>query len=116
MQRRSNDPRLKPLDYVEGIAVGPIVDPMLHAWNFFHDGRGMMDWTFYAGAHWTYYLGVAVSYEEYRALCACVYPGCQVMSIFSADTYSIKIRIALWKILQRRKRTGKRLPLKRGRH
>jgi len=54
------------ITYVEGFVTGPLVYPMLHAWN----GKGFtgqaLDWTFYASAPFSRYFGVPFTCEEYE--------------------------------------------------
>ncbi len=54
------------ISYVEGFVMGPLVYPMLHAWN----GKGFtgraLDWTFYASAPFSRYFGVPFTSEEYE--------------------------------------------------
>lgn len=53
--------------YVEGIALGVLVMPMLHAWNAWGlEGTIAYDWTFYSGTKWTRYLGIPLTLEEYK--------------------------------------------------
>jgi len=53
--------------YVEGIALGPLVFPMLHAWNAVGVGGSVArDWTFYSGTRWTRYLGIPLTAEEHE--------------------------------------------------
>jgi hypothetical protein len=53
--------------YVEGVALGPIVFPMLHAWNAVGiRGTVARDWTFYSGTQWTRYLGIPLTSEEHE--------------------------------------------------
>lgn len=55
-----------PLVYVEGIAFGPLIEPMLHAWNANGvTGRIAYDWTLYARARFTRYIGIPFTEDEY---------------------------------------------------
>ena len=54
------------LTYVEGICIGPWVDPMLHAWNGIGFSGKTLDWTFYAHTMFNRYFGVPFTLEEYR--------------------------------------------------
>lgn len=62
------------ITYVEGFALGPSVDPMLHAWNGVGFSKRALDWTFYATAHWNCYFGVPFTLAEYNKIIASVNP------------------------------------------
>jgi hypothetical protein len=62
---RALDPKTRAV-YVEGFAMGPLVYPMLHAWN----GKGFSgtaaDFSFYAVTMLTRYFGIPFTLEEYK--------------------------------------------------
>jgi hypothetical protein len=69
--------------YVEGVAIGLYVVPMLHAWNALAPaGTIAADSTFYAVASWTRYLGVPFTREEYEEIC-----GNRVISLFDVGLF-----------------------------
>jgi len=70
--------------YVEGIAVGALVRPMLHAWNCATlDSCRAVDWSHYAGSHWTRYIGVAFTRSEYDELLAATsHGGATIIGLF----------------------------------
>lgn len=51
--------------YVEGFCTGPLVEPMLHAWNGVGFAGRAVDWTFYAHTMFNRYFGVPFTLEEY---------------------------------------------------
>ncbi len=75
------------MDYVEGIAFGADVWPMLHAWNV--DAReGMVfDWTFYPSVRWTRYFGIPFTLEEHTLLCESANPGSNVASFLHREMF-----------------------------
>lgn len=52
--------------YVEGLCVGPLVEPMLHAWNGVGFSGKCYDWSFYATTMFNRYFGVPFTLEEYQ--------------------------------------------------
>jgi hypothetical protein len=79
-----------PSVYVEGLVVGAIVPPMLHAWN----ARGLngvraVDWSHYAACHWSRYLGIPFTAEEQKQLsmAAGLYP--KFLPFFHKKHFSI---------------------------
>lgn len=61
--------------YVEGVAIGALVPPMLHAWNAYgHAGTVAHDWSHYLGSRWSRYLGIPFTLEEHYELCSKVHP------------------------------------------
>ncbi|KKW43934.1 MAG: hypothetical protein UY97_C0001G0040 [Parcubacteria group bacterium GW2011_GWB1_57_6] len=59
-----------PILYVEGLAYGSIVRPMLHAWNTQGFGsRTAVDWTHYSVCPWSRYLGIPFTLDEYWSIC-----------------------------------------------
>jgi hypothetical protein len=119
--------------YVEGIAYGPVVNPMAHAWN----ATGLrsnkaIDWTFYAVNNRTTYLGLKLTSDEYEELCECIYPWLKSglnkqprykrgkrphhIQVFNTEYFGrIDFRLLLTTILQRRKKAGKKKPILKGR-
>lgn len=56
--------------YVEGLAYGSVVRPMLHAWNTEgFDSRVAIDWTHYSVCRWSRYLGIPFTLDEYWSIC-----------------------------------------------
>jgi len=101
--------------YVEGLAMGPLAYPMLHAWNTFgpNDHRAI-DWTFYATTEWTRYFGIALTVHEYQQLCQALGES-EEFKIFYKRNFGIKTRFHLRRILLARKQAGKRRPKEEGR-
>ena len=108
------------LTYAEGIAYGPLVYPMLHGWNTLGvEGKTALDWTFYAVNHWVKYFGVALTCEEHQRVCEIqrtkLRPLCRVQqqfrtnSLFHRKRYNLRTKMELIRILQARKRAGKKL-------
>lgn len=69
MSNRFKNPGRTNIVYVEGIAFGPDVPVMLHAWN----ARGVwsrkaLDWNHYATSVWSRYIGVPFTSEETERL------------------------------------------------
>ena len=66
------------LFYVEGVAVGPLIRPMLHAWNSPVDRRWginvAIDWTLFSFAHWNKYFGVALTFDEFNGMAKILHP------------------------------------------
>jgi len=89
--------------YVEGVAVGALVRPMLHAWNAATlDSRRAVDWTHYAGSHWTRYLGCAFTKSEYDELLAATsHAGATIIGLFHAR-YFADIEGLMERIIARR--------------
>lgn len=112
--------------YVEGIAYGPLVYPMGHAWNAWgvHD-RKTDDWTFYAINNRVFYLGIPLTHKEYEELSLTLWPYQRgqrrreiprAFNLFGRKTFGkIKVRVKLVEILRRRKREGKKLPKRKSR-
>lgn len=101
--------------YVEGVACGPLVDPMQHAWNAIGvEGKKAFDWTFYAANHITRYIGIPLSKEEYESICQLISPKVVGINLFNKKIFGrIQVRVRLMQIILDRKKAGKRLPLKR---
>lgn len=97
---------------VQGIAVGPLVWPMLHGWNAWGQTRTIaIDWTFYAVNRWTRYVGIPLTYEETVEISQVKDKKAHLISIFSKDSFNLKVRLKLTEIMLRRKRAGKRIPV-----
>lgn len=76
--------------YVEGIVAGVLARPMLHAWNA-KDTRsaGAMDWSHYAGTHWSRYLGIAFTSDEYETLRhLAAHKGRLIIGLFHVDYFA----------------------------
>jgi hypothetical protein len=59
-----------PILYVEGLAYGSVVRPMLHAWNTqAFDSCTAIDWTHYSVCQWSRYLGIPLTLDEYFSVC-----------------------------------------------
>ncbi len=99
------------LHNVQGIAVGPLVWPMLHGWNAWGSGQGIaIDWTFYAVNKWTRYVGIPLTYEETVEISQLKGHKTHLISIFSDDSFTLDVRLKLTEIMLRRKRAGKKIP------
>ncbi len=99
--------------YVEGLALGPYVCPMAHAWNAQSlKGSQALDWTFHALSYRTLYLGVALTLEEYEQICNSRAPSNRQRNflLFHKDNFNLRIKLELRKVLAKRKREGKKLP------
>ena len=87
--------------YVEGVAMGPLVRPMLHAWNGKGFSREAVDWTFYGSTRWTRYFGIPFTLNEYRRLVTAASPRHQyVRLIFRKDCFD-QVEEELHKVLKR---------------
>lgn len=65
----------KKMVYVEGIAYGAAVSPMLHAWNALGlRDKWCIDWSHYAACNWTRYFGIPLTSEEYHKALDLVHP------------------------------------------
>ncbi|MGE5540785.1 MAG: hypothetical protein ACM3TU_00655 [Bacillota bacterium] len=63
------------LVYVEGLAFGYLIEPMLHAWvSYGLDDEMAVDWSQYPGCPWNRYLGIAITEEEHAMLQAIAFP------------------------------------------
>jgi hypothetical protein len=62
---RAQEPRSRAV-YVEGFVMGPLVNPMLHAWNGIGFTGKCVDWSFYASSPFTRYFGIPFTFEEYK--------------------------------------------------
>lgn len=114
--------------YVEGIAFGPTIDPMAHAWNASGaKSKKAIDWTFYAYNNRATYFGLMLREEEYEELCECIYPWLKStlsnhprykrsyrehhIQVFGREYFArIDFRLLLRSILERRKKTQKKKP------
>lgn len=101
------------LHNVQGIAVGPLVWPMLHGWNAWGSGKGIaIDWTFYAVNKWTRYVGIPLTYEETIEISRLKGHKTHLISIFSKDSFTLDVRLKLTQIMLRRKRAGNKVPIR----
>ncbi len=102
---------LRQLVYVEGVVYGPLVNPMLHAWNVQGiNGRVAIDWTFYAFNHVVRYFGIPFSIEEHQRLCKVSSRNTKAMTFFHRKYFTPRMRTEMIKILLARKRAGKKMP------
>lgn len=103
------------MHYAEGIAAGPMVSPMLHGWNVYGMGlkQKALDWTFYSAVRWIRYWGIAFTQEEHKELCFAqgkrFHAPC---SFFHKEAFTVSVKIKMQLILARRKRAGKRMPIR----
>ncbi|MDB5194951.1 MAG: hypothetical protein JWO84_135 [Parcubacteria group bacterium] len=100
MLRIHNKGSSKPLMYIEGLAVGPDVPPMLHAWNT----RGLLsrkayDWNHYSSAQWSRYLGIAFRAEELEHLQRLIDPNPRTCPLLFANTHYPRIESEVHRIL-----------------
>ncbi len=88
--------RRAPALYVEGICMGAVTSPMLHAWNALgHSKPIAFDWTHAAAARWDRYLGFPVSHDEYETAMNIASPGqARYISLFCRTTFP-KVRAYL---------------------
>jgi len=93
------------LVYVEGVAYGVYVPPMLHAWN----ARGLQtvearDWTFYSRTKWIKYFGIPFTQEEYSRCCRILgrRPDPYPQLLFEGDNFK-RLAPTLTRILTHRK-------------
>lgn len=64
-----------PMVYVEGLTIGACLYPILHAWNAEGlDGTMAIDWTLYPRNQWHAYLGIPLTFEEYKHACELANP------------------------------------------
>lgn len=94
------------LVYVEGLTVGFMAIPMLHAWNSYGliDTRAV-DWTMYVGCEWNRYIGIPFTEEEYAELQAIVFPRRRrrPISLFDGKIYPL-VEERIQQLLADRKR------------
>jgi hypothetical protein len=97
---RQDKPQAR-LAYVEGFVFGPIVYPMLHAWNGIGFSGRCVDWTFYSAARWSRYFGIPFTCEEYEEIMRRANPGrTMITMLFRQDCFERNEDILL-EILQR---------------
>jgi hypothetical protein len=61
--------------YVEGVVIGVLAQPMLHAWNAAGlSSTTARDWTQYLGSQWSRYIGIPVTQKEYWDMCTILHP------------------------------------------
>lgn len=98
---------------VQGIALGPLVNPMLHGWNAWGKGRTVaIDWTFYSVNKWTRYIGIPLTYGETLEISRIKGHDVRLISIFDKTSFDLKVRVALTCVMHRRKRAGKQIPIR----
>lgn len=91
--------------YVEGIAMGPVVPPMLHAWNTMRlRSTRAVDWTHYPITRWSRYLGIPLTKEEYAKLSRSSPLKGGIQLLFHKDHFTEKVRDTLIEILENRTR------------
>jgi hypothetical protein len=96
------------MSYVEGIAVGVYVRPMLHAWNSVGlNSRCAIDWTHFAACPWSRYLGIALTEEENAELRSLTMLGKSVHLIMHRDYFTPEAKKRLIEILENRKNKKK---------
>jgi len=95
---RLNKPTAR-ITYVEGFVYGPMIPPMLHAWNGAGFSKNSVDWTLYSVTRWSRYFGIPFTYEEYQHLIEVANPESpSVMMLFRADNFE-KVEECIRKIL-----------------
>lgn len=94
----------KELIYVEGIVVGAVIKPMLHAWNAVGlKGRAAMDFTQYSVSRWSRYLGIPFSLDEHKELCRLNgLPNNQSASLFHKQFFTAQTKARMISILEKR--------------
>ncbi|HUX35988.1 MAG TPA: hypothetical protein VMV71_03070 [Candidatus Paceibacterota bacterium] len=96
----------EPSVYVEGIAFGSVVRPMLHAWNAHSlNGEIAIDWTHYTVCRWSRYLGIPITLEEHAELRHLTPLGKNVNLLFHKKYFTPQAKIRLVSILEERKTT-----------
>lgn len=72
MRRKKQEARMQ---YVEGIAFSARTSAVLHAWNARDDFESTaLDWTWYAVAGWSFYLGIPLTQRQHATLRKLAYP------------------------------------------
>lgn len=101
-----NKPADKKMVYVEGIAIGVKVRPvMIHAWNASNlHSTNAMDWTFYPHAKWIKYFGIPFTEQEYAQCCRILdqHPKRRARLLFQGTNFK-RLEPFLTQILARRK-------------
>ncbi len=96
-----------PMVYVEGLALGSVLYPMLHAWNARgREGCEAIDWTFYAGSAWIHYWGVPFTRTEAQTaftLIAPAYP--RAALLFERENFT-RVEDYLTQLLAKRAARG----------
>lgn len=90
--------------YVEGVAFGPGVPPMLHAWNARNTSTSIAsDWTFYPLSHLVRYLGIPLTFREYRTAIRLIHPeNPQILLLFTRENFP-RVKQYLLEVLHGRK-------------
>lgn len=109
MMHLMRDGKLKGQDkttYVEGVAISPIVNPILHAWNGYGFSRRGFDWTLYTRTNWIRYFGIPFTFEEYLEIRKGLEPerAQKIRLIFKRDDFE-RLEDKLLEVLERRPRT-----------
>lgn len=101
--------RRPPMEYVEGVAMGVYVRPMLHAWNGIGlHSREAIDWTHYAACRWTRYIGIPFTHEEHAELRALTPLGRSVHLMMHKKYFTPAARDRMIEILEARKQKRSR--------
>jgi hypothetical protein len=92
----------EPIVYVEGVAFGSVVRPMLHAWNTHGlQGAAAVDWTHYPVCEWSRYFGIPFTASEVEDICRMRQPG-WVGPLFHRSSFTTRMRDRMTEILQER--------------
>jgi hypothetical protein len=92
---------------VEGVAVGSLVRPMIHAWatptEASPDFGLAIDWTFFSSSQWNKYFGIPFTHDEYRRLTKFAHPdiNCSFL-LLTKDNFPL-VKSCLIEILSNRK-------------
>lgn len=94
------------LVYAEGIIIGSLTIPMLHAWNAEGvDGNIAVDWSLYA-TKWKKYFGISLTKDELIEVLKIIFPNSgedlSLGLIFRKDHYNSKVRNYLEEVLKKR--------------
>jgi hypothetical protein len=90
------------LAYVEGVVMGAVVRPMLHAWNAIEGTTVGWDWSHYATTGWSCYFGVPFTYTEHQYIMQTAYDEQDCRSLFDRENFE-EHRVPLMEVLARRK-------------
>lgn len=94
------------LVYVEGVVMGAMVRPVVHAWNSYYDesyGRNIaIDWTLFATVKWNRYFGIALTRDEYKKAAQIVFPGEDYSMLLLIKKHFPKVEDYLIEVLERR--------------
>lgn len=93
------------LCYVEGIVIGVLVCPMLHAWNAGgRNGTIAVDWTQYSICRWSRYLGIPLTLDEHSRVRRAARIGTRSAPIFNRKFFTPRVERVLLSILKKRRR------------